>query len=243
MPDRHLETRYPLLHWYLNSARETGHPFPESRYRSMRELLRSDRVIAPGAEGFLACGLHDSRVLGLDEFPGCVCLRLDDFSTHCFCDAVAHAHGLAHANPRPVMPVTLTFHGVSACRFYRLDRNFELVPTNKQTDRATLSEYLYDEVSRLDETGIAVAIVFWRSSVQRHPYVILEVEAKALQIEEQFRDAFVAVAGEMHEELFGAYMIERKQGNVFDFSGAVDFLNRIAKQYVRVHQSEQNANA
>lgn len=223
MPETRLRSRYPLLYWYLYGASE-GDAALKDRYARMRALLQDNASTAPQASLYLSSLLHDSCVLGIREAPGRLSIELDDCSAHCFCDAVAHVHGLTCRKKRPAMPVALTFEGLSSCVLNRLTGNRKLLPVSRKKYMPAIAEYLHDEVTRFDENGIALAIAFWRCPAKSRNCVILEVEAEKLCIQDRFRDAFVKTVGTGHEGLFDAYLSERANGNCVGFRAAVEFL-------------------
>jgi hypothetical protein len=221
MQETRLKVKYPLLHWYIQNDAED--PFPLALYNRQRDILQAGEAITPYGNMFLSSMLHDSWVLSIRESGGQLTIELSDFSTRCLCHAIYDVCGKKQDSKSFVMPLTLTFDGVSLCVLNRVNRNVKVLPIRKDKYVPAISEYLYDEVTQLDEAGVALGIVFWRRS-SRLMQVILEVEAQRLRIQEQFRAAFLSTVGNDYESLFDAYLTQRSNGKSLDYSSALEFL-------------------
>lgn len=184
-------------------------------------MLVASEVYVPRLSFFFG-GLHDSRVLGIEEQENHLTIRLNDFSSHCICDAFAELKGLPSTCEEHIMPVSLRFESIALCSLSMITHESELLPIGRHRDYLRrLRTFLYDEFRDIGPEHIAVGLVFFTDT----EHCLLEIEAQGLTLQEDQRSAFAEIFGPEHVSVFDAYWNERQDGKFFgDQSVASEFL-------------------
>jgi hypothetical protein len=67
-------------------------------------------------------------------------------------------------------------------------------------------------------------MLLWNRRLSREKYLLLEVKAERLLIEERQREAFAGLFGGHYQELFDVFWHERLIGRYFDYIEALRFI-------------------
>ncbi len=214
-----LRAKFPLLYNMFAAIDD------DDRANSLRErychTLKAAETHLPGISFYFDGHLHDSWVLGIEHQKNHLTIRLNDFSSHCICDAFAKLRGLSSTCEHHIMPVSLQFENITSCSLSRINHKDQLIPVRgRQKYMRKLREYLLDEIRDISPDHIAVGILFFTNK----QHLVLEIEARSLAFQEDQKKAFIELFGPEHSAVFDEYWSERHAGKDFHQSSAIDFL-------------------
>ena len=189
-------------------------------------FIESKARMFPNIQLYLDSRLHDSWVQSI-EFNGFdLIISLNEFSTHCFSDALSEKFSLNIPHKKRIFPVCLRFQEIKHYSISWLNRNGKILALSKEKYVPKLSEFLYDQATVLETGDIRIGFLFWSRIKGNKSYLLLQIESKDFQIEEFQRQAFLNLYGERHIKLFDTFWKEKQKGVYFDFSSALDFINK-----------------
>jgi hypothetical protein len=217
------QSKYPLLAYDRSNDYEQDYAFEIwGKYRN--DLAAKVDTLPHGAK-YLGCILHDSEVLSLSYENQEVIICLNDFSTHCFVDALSDMLNLGIPYSKTIFPLGLRFTGVSQCSMARVNLKEQIVYLSFERYFPRLKEFLYEEVIRLDEQCIEIGMIFTLSGrVQSKNQSLLQLRGSQLIFEEGQREAFINLVGKKYITIFDEYWNEREHGFAPDYSGAIKWL-------------------
>lgn len=186
----------------------------EFDYQAYNDLINSNRARLHGFERYIS-RLHDSWIKGIEVNGDNMRIRLNDFDTHVFADALVEKHDLKIKHEALNFPLVLNFSGNLSYKAYTVvdGSDGDLKPMYIGTLNEELpktQQYLYEQILELDAAHIKVAFALWNWEGK---YLILEVTANNFELEELQAEHWTQVfEGKYQEELehfeqlrFGAY--------------------------------------
>ncbi len=222
----HWEEMFPLLRTrigYEDEEEQLGQRLSEEQ----ELFLEANKKTLPKGKMYLNSRLHDSWVRNVEYGEHKVVITLNEFSTHCFCDALVHAYELDVPHALRILPIAVEFHNVSSCSVYSI---LEKKVLNTKAYLPKLSEWLYDEIRRIDSSVISVGVVFWAARLNpKRRRLLFQVECEAMRFHESQKNAFLRLFGEKFTEQFASFWNERQTGRCFDYSSSLKFIDRLRK--------------
>jgi hypothetical protein len=217
---------FPLLREHVGYEDEQE----ELRHRLISEqeaFLEANKKSLPKGLVYLNSRLHDNWVRNVRYDGHNLAITLNEFSTHCFCDALVDTHHLDVPHEMRILPITVQFRRVSACSLYSI---WEEKILQTKPYLARLSEWLYDEIIRIDSNLISAGVVFWaRTLTRKRRRLLLQVECEALRFLESQEKEFLRLFGVEFLEQFASFWKKREAGRCFDYSSALKFIKHGAE--------------
>jgi hypothetical protein len=172
---------------------------------------------------YLNSALHDSIVTSVSYDKDVLSISLDDFSTHCFCNALVKISKMSMVHAKRICPVMLKFDKIRECSLAYINRNNKLIQLSKAKHLHKISSYLYDQVIKLEPDSIFIGILFWATSLRKR-YLLLQIKCKRLTIVELQRKAFLELFGDKFIDLYDRYWKQRQKGVLFDYGKSAQFI-------------------
>ncbi|MGA1870908.1 MAG: DUF4085 family protein [bacterium] len=221
--------KYPLLDSLICYS-GNDYNYDEERVKKLSNeytaFLKSKEDIFPHISKYFNSRLHDSWLQSIDNKNNEINILLNEFSTHCFSDALIEKFSLILPHSKRVFPVCLKFKGIKYYSISWINRNSKILPLKKEKYLPLLTEFLYDEAIVLEQGIISTGMLFVSKSKGNKSYLLLQIECSDLKIEEYQRKAFIELFGEEYLNLFDIYWVEKQKGKYFDYSTALDLLNK-----------------
>ena len=213
-----LKDRYPLFddETYENKS------YYDQLVKRQAEIQQTGESICPGISRYFGNRLPDSWVISANQIGNHFELCMNEFSSHVFCDALAKLTGKKILEKKRRCPVTFIFENIRSCSLYRVNNNQKLIPVNKDKFLPRLSEYANNQVHEFNQDRIWIGIGFY-TLLKNRDYLILEIDAEKLTINEGQRQAVLQMFGEKYINLFDAYWQELET-TAHDYSSAMHFL-------------------
>lgn len=220
------EEMFPLLRTHIGYEDE-DEQLGQRLFEQQELFLEVNNKTLPKGKMYLNSRLHDSWVRNVEHDEHSVTIALNEFSTRCFCDALAHAYELDLPHALRIMPIVVEFHNVSSCSVYSIGEEKIL---NTKAYLPKLSEWLYDEIKRIDSNVLSVGVVFWAGSLNRkRRRLLFRVDCQAMRFHEGQKTAFNKLFGRTFAEEFASFWSERQSGRCFDYSSSLKFIHRVRK--------------
>ena len=143
-----------------------------------------DSTVALGVfKKYFDSKLHDSWVLETSVTENIFSVRLNDFSTHVFADALIKKKGLIIDYKKLVFPIQLEFKTNSKALFNLVDDDGYLT----EIEPTQLNVYLYEQIVSYKNKTIELAFNFWKDSKGRKPGqdILLLISATDIIVSEQ----------------------------------------------------------
>ena len=149
---------------------------------------------------YLICKLHDSWVLDIKQGKDKLEILLNDFSTVVFADTLIGKYKLLIDSDNISFPLTIEFSGDLVVEYNSVDENGSL----HSIEPIVLDNYLYEEVTKLDNERIEIAFQFSKSKLKERQgeRIIVIVSAKNLTITESQDNAWTEVFGHEYDEIY-----------------------------------------
>ena len=147
---------------------------------------------------YLTCKLHDSWVIELTQDLDSLKIKLNDFSTHVFADAIIERKKINIPHDKLVFPLTIELKGKLEFTYNTVDDNGFL----REIGIIDVDEYLYEQVFKIENDKIEIAFQFWKSALKRErsgKNIILVVSAKELIITENQDYAWNEIFGNEYD--------------------------------------------
>jgi hypothetical protein len=163
-----------------NFGLESEFEFDVHQYQ---QTINDSRVALGAFTKYFDSKLHDSWVLETSITGNLFSIRLNDFSTHVFADALIEKKGLNIDHEKLVFPIQLDFKTNSKASFNLVDDDgylTEIEPTKPDV-------YLYEQVVSIKNNIIELAFNFWKDSKGRKPGqdILLLISATDIIVSEQ----------------------------------------------------------
>lgn len=150
---------------------------------------------------YLICKLHDSWVIDAKQENRSFKITLNDFSTYVFADTLIEKSNLPIESDHISFPLTIELSENLKVEFNKVDDDGNLI----QIDPIKIDEYLYEQVTHLDQEKIEIVFHFWKSNVKDDKpgeRIIVIVSAKDLTITENQDQAWQDIFGDKFNSLY-----------------------------------------
>lgn len=150
---------------------------------------------------YLICKLHDSWVIDSKQDNDIFTITLNDFSTYVFADTLIEKSNLSIDSDHISFPLTIELARNLKVEYNKVDDDGNLIQINP----IKIDEYLYEQVTHLDQEKIEIVFHFWQSNLKEDKpgeRIIVIVSAKDLIITENQDQAWTEVFGEKYNSLY-----------------------------------------
>ena len=150
---------------------------------------------------YLICKLHDSWVIDFEIASDKLTISLNDFCTHVFSDAIIEKNKIEIDHDKLVFPVVLELKGSMTAEFNKVDEDGLL----HKIDKLPLDEYLYEQVTRVDDNQIEIVFQFWHTNENDDipgESIVLIVSADQLNLIEKQDQAWNEIFGNKYDEYY-----------------------------------------
>lgn len=150
---------------------------------------------------YLICKLHDSWVIDTKQDNDSFKITLNDFSTYVFADTLIEKSNLTIDSNHISFPLTIELVGNLKVEFNKVDDDGNLI----QVDPTKIEEYLYEQITHLDQEKIEIVFHFWKSNLKDDKpgeRIIVIVSAKDLIVTENQDQAWIEVFGNKFNSLY-----------------------------------------
>lgn len=220
-----IDNIFPLLHALAGLNRSHyENDFVHSLIENYANLLKSKEKIIPKCSIYLNSALHDSKVISIKNNKNTFSIVLNDFCSMCFCNALIEIINIKVPKRKRIFPISLSFDKYHSINLSWINRNNKLIKVNTDRYLPKLSEYLYDQLIEIQNNSISIGILFWAKSSKNKQHLLLQVKSRVLRIEEFQRNAFLELFDYNFLELFDSFWAIRRQGVLFDYNKAFEFI-------------------
>lgn len=135
-----------------------------------------------GLRKYLICRLHDSWVVDILNQNDILTIKLSDFSTHVFADALIDRFLLPLNSDMLTFPLNIEFKGDLKVAYYKVDKDGIL----HEIEPLSLDVYLYEQITGVDNERIEIVFNFWKNASEREDgeNVILIITANEISVTE-----------------------------------------------------------
>lgn len=150
---------------------------------------------------YLIRKLHDSWITNFELDEEMLQIDLNDFSTHVFSDAIVERFEIEIDHDKLVFPVTLEVKGNLKVEFFEVEENGDL----RGIDQISLSEYLGEQVLKLNPDQIEIAFEFWHDNPDYDlpgEIILVLVTAKELKLIENQDKAWNEIFGNTYDSYY-----------------------------------------
>ena len=110
---------------------------------------------------YLICKLHDSWIIDIINLNDSFLMELNDFSTYVFAHSIIDKFTLPIDADHISFPLTIELKGNLNLEFNKVDDLGNLI----KIEPLKLDEYLYEQVSRIENNRIEIVFHFWKSNI------------------------------------------------------------------------------
>lgn len=160
-----------LAHEFVDIAESS---FDNSTYE---KLLQDNQQQLGLFSKYLIGLLHDSWVIEINQTDNLFSIKLNDFSTHVFADAIIERKKLAIEHHKLVFPIQLDFNKPYKVTYNEVDNDGNLT----EIKPIKLDEYLGEQIISIENDRIEFAFTFWHSE-KKKPGTRLELLITATEI-------------------------------------------------------------
>lgn len=150
---------------------------------------------------YLIGKLHDSWVIDVNENIEKFSLTLNDYSTHVFADKIIERYNLPIDSDNIAFPLTIELTGNLKVEFNKVDEDGNLI----QIKQAQLDEYVYEQVTHIDNEQIEIVFHFWKSNLKDDKpgeRIIVTVSANILTLTENQYQSWTEIFGNKFDKLY-----------------------------------------
>lgn len=225
------KNKYPLLDSLIYfKGNNWGEDYSESQRSKLSEkyasFISSENNFDEITKQYFGGRLHDSWVEKISYQSDQMSIVLNEFSSHCFADAIVEGFNLNIPHKKLIFPVALNFSKIKNISISWVNGNSKIIPLNKEKFIPKLSEFLYDQIITLEENKISLGMLFWSGLKGNKSDLLLQVECEKVNVDESQREAFIKIFGDKYLDLFDLYWAEKQSGNYFDYSTAIELINK-----------------
>jgi hypothetical protein len=223
------KNKYPLLDSLIYfKGNNWGKTYNESQRKKLADgydsFISSKHNIDDRIKNYFRSRLHDSWVEKISYQSNLLSITLNEFSSHCFADAISEHFNLNIPHKKRLLPLTLNFLKVKDLSVSWINGNSKILPLNKDKFMSKLSEFLYEEIIVFEKDKIVIGMLFWTGMKGNKSYLLLQVECEDLYVEEAQREAFKLIFNNNYLDLFDLYWAKRQSGMYFDYSTAIELI-------------------
>ena len=150
---------------------------------------------------YLISKLHDSWVIDVIENIDKFSLILNDYSTYVFADKIIERYNLPIDSDNIAFPLTIELTGKIKVEFNKVDEDGNLI----QINQTQLNEYLYEQVTHIDNEQIEIVFHFWKSNLKDDKpgeRIIVIVSANNLTLTENQDQSWIEIFGDKFDGLY-----------------------------------------
>lgn len=150
---------------------------------------------------YLICKFHDSSIVNISQNINRFSIKISDFSTHVFADAIIEKFNLTINHEDLLFPLSIEFKGNLKVNYFEVDENgflHEIAPT-------ILDEYLYEQVTKIEDDKIEIVFHFWKSNADEDKHgerVIVIVSASEISVVEEQEKAWLDLFGKEYDNYY-----------------------------------------
>ncbi len=217
--------KYPLLDaLFFHKGNNWGKGYNARQVQELSENYSAFLSTSDGLSGlakvYFGSHLHDSWVKAINYQDRKLEIKFNEFTSHCFVDAICDEFNLNIPHKKRILPVTLNFLNLHHLSISRINGNNKIIPLSKQKFIPELSEYLYDQIIFAEAGRIAAGILFYTGLPGNKSYLLLELCCEEIEIIEAQREAFHTLFNGNYIKIFDLYWEKKQAGNYFDYSVA-----------------------
>jgi hypothetical protein len=192
---------------------------------------------------YLIGKLHDSSVIDLEIKSDKLKMRLNDFSTHVFADAIVEKFKIDIDHDKLVFPIILELSGNLRVEFYRVNEKGDL----ETISHISIQEYMGEQILRLKKDRIEIAFELWHSSHNADlpgERILLLVFANELKLSEEQGKVWSEVFGNQFDGFY-RYFIEQFESDryVSDFSICLKLVDEYEHIYDKINRAQNAINS
>lgn len=223
------KNKYPLLDSLISfKGNNWGKTYSESQCEKLADeyhsFISSKHDIYEKIKTYFGDRLHDSWVEKISYQYDQLSITLNEFSSHCFADAISEHFNLNIPHKKRVLPVTLNFLKIRDLSVSWINGNSKILPLNKERFVPKLSMFLYDQIIVFEKNKIVIGMLFWSRMKGNKHTLLLQVECEELYIEESQREAFKIIFNNNYLDLFDLFWAKRQSGMCFDYRSAIELI-------------------
>lgn len=173
-----------------------------SQYSS---LINSKKTLIPNLPLYFDSRLHDSWVNKITYSNTEVTINLNEFSTHCFAEALSNKYCIKIPHQKRIFPVCFNFNGVKKFTISWINRNGKILPLKKDKCIPRLSDLLYEEATQIESDRISVGFIFWTRFKGNKSYLLMQLTSDKMEIAEHQCNAFKTLYGKDQMKLFDSF--------------------------------------
>ncbi len=150
---------------------------------------------------YLICKLHDSWIIDTKQDNNRFTITLNDFSTYVFADTLIEKSNLPIDSDHISFPLIIELAGDLKVEYNEVDEDGNLI----QIDPIKVDEYLYEQVTQLDQEKIEIVFHLWKSNLKEDKpgeRIIVIVSANDLIISENQDQAWRNIFGDKFNNLY-----------------------------------------
>jgi hypothetical protein len=174
-------------------------------------LLKENSDRLKNFRKYLIWKLHDSWVTELEINSDKFEMKLNDFSTHVFGDAIVEKFKIDIEHDRLNFPVIIKLKGNLNIEFFKVKENGEI----ESIEPIKVDEYLGEQILKLNNNQIEIAFELWHSIPNEDlpgERILIIVSAKELNIIENQKKAWSEIFGNKYDEYY-KYFKEQFEGD------------------------------
>lgn len=150
---------------------------------------------------YLICKLHGSWIIDIKHDINILTIELNDFSTYVFADTLIEKYELPIDSNHISFPLTIELEGNLKIEYDTVEDNGDL----RQISPTEIDEYLYEQVTQIDNEKIEIVFHFWKSNLKEDrpgERIIVIASAKNLNIKENQDQAWTETFGNKFDKLY-----------------------------------------
>ncbi len=167
---------------------------------------------------YLICKFHDSSIINISQNINQFTIKINDFSTHVFADAIIEKFNLTINHENLLFPLSIEFKDNLKVNYFEVDEDgilHEIAPI-------TLDEYLYEQVTKVEDDKIEVVFHFWKSNADENKHgkrVLVIVSASEISVIEEQEKAWLDLFGKEYDNYYEYFKSQFNSGRyVSDYS-------------------------
>jgi len=180
---------------------------------------------------YLICRLHDSQVIEIMNQNNILTIKLNDFSTHVFADAIKDRYNLPISHDELIFPINIEFRGDLFVNYFNVDDSGNL----REIDPVSLDVYLNEQITRIDENRIEIVFNFWKekSHNDKGECIILIISANNVSVKEIQDKSWEVIFKHKYIEHYNYFKMQFENGKYLsDYNECLNLINEIEKQII-----------
>jgi len=171
---------------------------------------------------YLICKLHDSWIINIINRNDSFLIELNDFSTYVFAHSIIDKFELSIDPDCISFPIKIELKGNLKLEYNKVDDFGNLI----EIEPLKLDEYLYEQVSKIENNRIEIVFHFWKSNLDTEKpgeRIIVIASAKNIVLTENQDKAWNEIFGNKYDKYYEYFKLQ------FDSDRYVSDHNECAK--------------